>query len=344
MLKIGPFAMAGSDALLDWHTRHATTVKYFGVFTDDAPHGTAVVVARPQDVHGSVEVGVGDPAQAARWYYDTNIRRFVEENPKFVYWSSPNEPVFDWEKHMLWYAQFLYEYAKILHSVGRRAVIGEWSVGCPTLKAWRYYGKALSAVHEFGAIHSRHCYGPLTTDYSFRHELDELEFRKLGFYNTSTLLTEIAAEWLPEVGWNPWKIQYGSDIQVYFDGYIKPVELRIRQTPYVIGAHLFTSGTSNNPRWSDYDVAGYGLPQMMVNLSRELGPVPPMAAPTRRTMATNQDVINAFDAMFGKELYWLVIVVCGLAGLILKRKASYTGPDFGLKMVKAATLLKQVGL
>jgi len=275
-IKVGPFAEPGCDALLDWPLEATTTKLVFSF--PSLLSGSSIVVCRTADTQGTVDVGVGSPRDAAWWYFNTNVREAMLENPHHPYWCAPNEPVFPWEQYMNWYAQFLYEFAKILYSFGRRAVIGEFSVGCPTLASWRFYGPALKAIHELGALQGVHGYGPLNRYYTLKFEADEIEFQKLGFYNTPVIITECGAESLPEVGWQPWKKQFG-DIQTYFDQYIAPLARYLHNIRYCAGAHLFCEGTNQDSRWDDYNVAFQGLPQMMVNLSRELGPAPPMEKP-----------------------------------------------------------------
>jgi hypothetical protein len=227
----------------------------------------------------------------ARAYYEFVLRDASERNPQITHWLGPNENVFIWsasietpgspnyneqgaellqadrEEVMRWCADFIYELARILWWAGKRLVFGNWSWGHPheDWNLWPHYVKALQACRDWGAVHACHAYGPHDEQHALRYRADHRVFTQLGYPGTPIALTECGAE--NAGGMLPWRKQYGSDPQRYFDEWLVPFALALEDDDYVFMAALFSSGRAGNPAWEDYDVTGFGLARRMADWS-----------------------------------------------------------------------------
>jgi len=97
------------------------------------------------------------PAAAARYLFDVDRDKY-ESHPRITHWTGSNEPVFPTPEGMAWYAQFEIERMKLLTSLGKFAVIGEFSTGSPPLDAWEEFLPALRYGAAHGALLGLHEY------------------------------------------------------------------------------------------------------------------------------------------------------------------------------------------
>lgn len=233
-------------------------VKFNGSFPGNEPYGSTRIVGRflPGEDHLAWQHGLGNgnPVEAAQYFFNL-IWSSVAANSFVYYVESPNEPIVRNEMEMRWLADFLYEFAKLCHAAGRRAVIGNFSVGNPHPSLWAFFGKALQACLDFGAIIGVHLYGPLTEDYALRHRVNNRSFNELGYFNIPQIATEAGAEEV--AGMMPWKAQYGGNFTRYRDEWLVPFAHEIHKDPYLLFAAIFTQGTGGGSggRWSLYDIA-----------------------------------------------------------------------------------------
>lgn len=291
-----------------------------------------ILIGRPAVYRGfSPEVWLR-PDIAARDYFHSSISPMLEEAPWLTHVETPNEPEWDYawsamdkRTAMEWYAAYFFEFAKIAKDHGRKAVLGNWSVGNPDLPSWQWYGRALEAVQKFGAVLGRHSYGWLNDDLAYRHRLDEREFGKLGFTHTPLVITECGAE--NDKGMKSWRGQYGNDMRAYYEQWLRPFEFTLRQDAYVLGATIYTVGTGGSNAWLGHDVSNTPIVQYLGELAREPWPTtPPPPLPPGEKKLTNQDVINIVSAV-AKRPVGMTIPYDVLAAMLSQRPAPYTGPD-----------------
>ena len=77
-----------------------------------------------------------DPVEIADLYFDANLRPHVLANPAVQAWEGPNEPVCKTPQAMRWYAAFEAQRVRRLGALGKRAVVGNFSVGQPEPELW----------------------------------------------------------------------------------------------------------------------------------------------------------------------------------------------------------------
>lgn len=315
-IKLGPHYMMGGTGLSEWLAEaDPTTVKFCFSFPRDAT-GNALVVGRaPGTDHVAPE---GDPVARARALF-AEIWAVARANPHITTWEGANEPAWSYkwtlremERALTWYGIFDYTLAELGHARGLRMVIGNWATTTPGRTGangenindlWGHYRRGLQATADHGAIIGRHDYGPLDETFALRHRADYRQMHALGYPGVRMLLTEVGAENVP--GMTPWRNHFGGDDERYFGEWLRPFELAIRTTPYVIGAHLFTLGDGADRRWHPYDVAGTTIPQRMAELSAQLGPIvaaPPAPAPARHHIVVSGDTLSAIGRRYG--LLW----------------------------------------
>jgi len=318
-LKTSPHWMVGGGQVEECIAAGCSSVKMVGCFPDIDFRG-AMTIGRTPDIHQldrDRDYGK-DPRAVAAWYFETNLRQHVTDNPRVTVWSGPNEFIVDDADQMRWYSKVLYHLAAIIRSTGKTPAIGGWSVGNPAPYLWKYYEPALRACEELGAYFERHSYGPLTREYALRHRLDHQIFSDMGFRNIPMLITECGAD--NAGGMTAWR-NYYQNLDAYWNEWIVPFEIEIRKDPYVKTANLYTFGTGGSDDWKPYDVGNTDIGQRFKELADRLGPLEiPMPA-------TNQKVINAFYKTFGATRFWAAIIACGLTGMALSRLAQYTGPS-----------------
>lgn len=245
-----------------------------------------IIVGRRYEEGGFDENAPSMKAEALRYFNGINTQSFevlAQAFPMVSVWEGPNEPNCDTPARMQRYAEFSNELAYLVSSrTGRRAGIGSWAVGTPSLELWQHWGPALEAVHRGWAFLTRHSYGPLDMWYALRHRLDNKEFAKLGYYDLPVLITECGTDRISGAQQfsQPWRVIWGYEdnaIDRYWGEYLKLFENELAKDSYVIGAHLFTAGNGGGQVWNAHDVAHTNLAGAI--LANPPVPVPPPPPP-----------------------------------------------------------------
>lgn len=255
-------------------------VKFVGIFG-----GAAEVAALPPEVRPTLIIGrieesefgiaerMGNDAAAyARSYFARYLAKPIHDHPELNAWEGPNEPTANNGEGMAWYANFLYELARLIRAEGKTAVIGNWSVGSPDYPLWQFYARALQAVRDHGAVLGRHSYsGPDKTTWPFlllRHRADNAIFETMGYGDSPVVLTETGADSAP-FGVPPgeaWRDLFGpGGAMRYADEILVPLEMELRKDDYVIGAALFTFGPTD--WWPRHNVDGTGIVEKLLSIS-----------------------------------------------------------------------------
>src|SRR3990167_4748783 len=92
-----------------------------------------------------------DPIEAARWdFFRRQIVWRAGPYPEIKAWEGPNEPVCKTVESMRWYSAFERERVHLLASIGRQAVIGNFSTGQPEPELWAEFkiGRRLNSSHS----------------------------------------------------------------------------------------------------------------------------------------------------------------------------------------------------
>ena len=261
MIKLGPHSLIEMGDTVAWCTLRPTVVKLCFDFAPAPliPPGITVI-GRPMEnfIGAAHPLGQGDPTALGAEMAETIYAPLARAWPRIDVWEASNEVNPDDLFQMQWYARFLAAFAERVHAWGKRAAIGSFATGTPQLELWPAYVPALKACRDYGALHARHCYGPLDVWHSFRYRQDQAIFSGLG-YCPQVVITECGED-APDP---PWRRKFGNDIQAYYQQWLKPFTLGVNQDPYVLGATVFTVGDGHAQAWHAFDVSGTGLIEIL---------------------------------------------------------------------------------
>lgn len=303
MLKLGVHWGTNGNGLDECVRADSTSVKLCDAFPDIAVPANTLIIGRVVREAGFTP-NVGNPRQAAIDYVHASLHDAIMRNQHIQAWEALNEPVWNWDDpdsshRMLWYSEFLAQCAREIVWRGKKAIIGNWSTGCPPIYDLWYAAKSmLEVTEEFpGRVFiGRHAYGPLwrkdkdgnlepDTEQAFRYRSDQKRFSEMGFPNVKFYLTECGLDrtgneqigflraWRSQKPENDYWKKIGIDFEYSnFDDYwrywISPFEREIRKDDRVVGANLFTLGLRG---WDDFQLPGLELARRMQTLSNELG-------------------------------------------------------------------------
>jgi hypothetical protein len=282
MLKTGPHHMLGGDQVTRaWMTHKPSVVKFcFGDFGLSALADPATLtIGRPDgDFFKDFPIMSGDAIAMATQMVSSRYAPIIQAFPKMKAWEGPNEVIIKENEiaKMDWYSTFLAEFARQIHALGKTAVVGGWATGNPEFSLWEHYRATLQACHDYGAILSRHCYGPLHEWLSLRYRQDQRYFNDLGF-NPKLAITECGADktgdgQLPNNYPGPWRSIWDDEAD-YVADWVIPFEDEIQKDDYVIGATIFTVGNGFSSAWDKYNV-GLTTLDMLVAHHKEAPVVP----------------------------------------------------------------------
>jgi len=273
-LKLGPhFLPGGEDFTRQWLQLKPAVAKFcyrFELAGETDPH--TLRLGRPDESFiGHHPLLSGDPLALAQQMAQEVYAPLIAHFPAIDVWEGPNEigcnP--DQVAEMKWYSAFLAELGKQIHLMGRRACLGAWAVGSPDFSLWQHYVPVLQACRDYGAILSRHAYGPLDQWYSFRHRQDEAVFQQLGFANTPLIISECGADRLGNFP-GTWRQVWGDRADGYWQEYLLHFTQELEKDAYVLGATLFTVGTGFAQVWRNFDVGDTSLVGILSGYARTL--------------------------------------------------------------------------
>jgi hypothetical protein len=235
------------------------------------------------------------------------VQQFVHDqggtyrsNPQITYWEGHNEPVWNTEEEMGWYAQFEIARMRLMADLGLRCVIGNFATGSPDLALWPAFLPALRAARQHQAILGLHEYScPWMWWMTGRYQLDPgaderdegwttLRYRKIyrqhlipnGLGDVPLVITECGIDPLvnpkpPGAPAGTWK-HLGSfwaehdgepDKADYYFRQLAWYDKELQKDDYVAGATIFTWG-SFGPPWSDFDVAGTDVAKKLITYTQ----------------------------------------------------------------------------
>ena len=226
------------------------------------------------------------PLEAAQYLFDEDRQRY-KDHPRITHWTGCNEPVWTTSEQMSWYAQLEIERIKLLATIGKKAVIGEFSTGTPPLDAWEEFLPALRYGADHGALLGLHEYSCpwmwwMTGSYQVdpnENQGDEgwgtLRYRKVkrlilepNGIDIPIVITECGIDpgsnpkpaGAPSATWKDlgdyWREHDGEDDKAdYYFRQLAWYDDELRKDAYVEGAAIFCAGNFGKP-WSDFDIAG----------------------------------------------------------------------------------------
>lgn len=305
MLKLGIHWGEGGNNLDECLQAHSASVKLCDAFPKVNVPADTLIIGRVVKESGFTPF-VGHPRQAATDYIRSSLHDAIVSNPHVQAWEALNEPVWGWDdadsaSRMLWYSEFLAQCAREIVVRGKKAIIGNWSTGCPPVYDLWYAAKSMLEVAKdfpeqvFVGVH---VYGPLwrkgekgqlepDTDQVFRYRKVHEIFSEMGYPETKIAITECGLDSAGNetIGYTrPWRGQksandYWSKIGInynygsfndYWRYWIEPFEREIRKDKYILCANLFSLGLSG---WGDFQLPGLELAHRMQALSNELGDI-----------------------------------------------------------------------
>ena len=103
----------------------------------------------------------GDPKQRAQQFVVSHAGRYLA-NPGVDYWLGWNEPVIRHMWQMEWYAAFEVERTRLMHDLGLKVAVGNFSTGTPEADQFMAFVPALASAQEYGGLFALHEYSAPT--------------------------------------------------------------------------------------------------------------------------------------------------------------------------------------
>jgi hypothetical protein len=312
--KLGPHVLRTATDLGEYIQAIPAVVKLVGDWgmARDVPDGVLVIGRKHQaDYDAQLQRASGKtPEEAAQQFFQDQLPTY-QSNPAIIYWEGHNEPVWNTQAEMSWYAEWEMERMRLMAEEGLRCVMGNFATGRPHLDLWPAFFPALEAAREYQAILGLHEYScPWMWWMTGTHQVDPTEdqgdegwttlrYRKAyrqhlipnGLGKVPLVITECGIDPLvspqppesPQGTWKQlgsfWAEQDGEDDKADF--YFRQLvwyDNELQKDDYVIGATVFTWGSFGRP-WSDFDVAGTGVAKKLITYTEE-DPAVPFEYPT----------------------------------------------------------------
>jgi hypothetical protein len=240
------------------------------------------------------------PREGAQQFVQDQLETY-QTNPHIKYWEGHNEPVWNDEEGMAWYAELEVERMRLMADLGLRCVIGNFATGTPPLHLWPAFLPALKAARQYEAILGLHEYScPWMWWMTGNHQIDPnenegdegwttLRYRKVyrqhlipnGVGNVPLAITECGIDPLvnpkppgaPGAAWKGlggfWAEHDGeSDGASYYFRQLVWYDEELQKDDYVVGATIFTWG-SFGPPWSNFDVAGTEVAKKLIAYTKD---------------------------------------------------------------------------
>ena len=303
--KLGAHVLRSVAELGDYIQAGPAVVKFVGDWgmAKGMPKSVLVIGRKFEgDYDAQLQRNTGKtPLEAAQQFVGDQLPTY-KSNPHIIYWEGHNEPVWNTDEEMGWYAQFEVERMRLMADHGLKCVIGNFAAGNPALRLWPAFLPALRAAKQYQAILGLHEYScPWMWWMTGKHQVDPdadegdegwttLRYRKVyrqhlipnGVGDVPLAITECGIDPLvnpkpPEVGGGgTWK-QLGSfwsrhdkenDKADYYFRQLVWYDKELQKDDYVIGATIFTWGSFGKP-WSNFDVGGTEVAQKLVAYTKE---------------------------------------------------------------------------
>jgi len=263
----------------------------------DVPGGVLVIGRKCQDDYDAQhQMSTGKTPREAAEQFVRDQKTTYQANSVIEYWEGHNEPVWNTEEEMGWYAHFEVERMRMMTDMGLKCVIGNFATGSPALALWPAFLPALRAAKEHQAILGLHEYScPWMWWMTGKHQMDPeedqgdegwttLRYRKIyrqylipnGLGDVPLAITECGID--PLVNPKPPGAPSGTwrhlgrfwadheDEHNKADYYFRQLvwyDEEMQKDDYVVGATIFTWGSFGKP-WSDFDIAGTDVAKKLI--------------------------------------------------------------------------------
>jgi hypothetical protein len=302
--KLGPHVLRTASDLGEYIQAGPAVVKLVGDWglARNVPEGVLVIGRKHQaDYDAQLQnVSGKTPQEAAQQFFQDQLATY-QSNPIITYWEGHNEPVWNTQEDMGWYAEWEIERMQLMADVGLKCVIGNFATGTPPLDLWPAFLPALETAREYQAILGLHEYScPWMWWMTGPHQLDPsedqgdegwttLRYRKAyrqhlipnGVGNVPLVITECGIDPLvspqpPESPRGTWKQLDGfwaqhdgeQDAADFYFRQLAWYDKELQDDEYVVGATVFTWGSFGRP-WSDFDVAGTEVASKLISYTEE---------------------------------------------------------------------------
>jgi hypothetical protein len=301
--KLGAHVLRAAAGVGEFIAEKPAVVTFVGDWgmAANVPRSTLVIGATAGNYDAQFQYASGaTPQQAAQQFVDDTRAKYLS-NPDIAYWQGHNEPVWNTEDEMAWYAQFEIARMEIMADLGLGCVIGNFATGSPSLHLWPAFVPACRAALEHQAILGLHEYSCpwmwwMTGAYQIDPEDDEedegwttLRYRKVyrqhlipsGVGDLPLVITETGID--PLVSPQPsgvkggtwkqlgdfWRAHDGeSDAADYYFRQLVWYDQELQKDQFVIGACVFTWGNWGGT-WKHFDVAGTPVAEKLVQHVRD---------------------------------------------------------------------------
>jgi hypothetical protein len=304
---LGEFIQAGPAA-----------VKFVGDWGAAAniPPGILVIGAKAGNYDAQLQRTTGKTPREAAEQFVGDMRPTYEANPTITYWEGHNEPVWNSEEDMGWYAQFEIERMQLMADLGLKCVIGNYASGSPPLNLWPAFVPALAVARDYEALLGVHEYSCpwmwwMTDGYQLDPDEDQgdegwttLRYRKVyrqylipaGVGDVPLVITETGID--PLVNPKPPGAKSGAWSQLgdywrehdnepdkadYYFRQLVWYDRELQKDAYVIGATIFTFGNWGGT-WKHFDIAGTPVAEKLIAYTLN-DPAKPFEYPPSGTLA-----------------------------------------------------------
>ena len=310
--KLGAHALRSAALLGEFIQARPAVVKLVGDWGIAAsiPAGVLVIGAKAGEYDAQLQLASGKTPREAAEQFVGDMRPTYEANSAITYWEGHNEPVWNNEDDMGWYAQFEIERMKLMADMGLKCVIGNYASGSPPLNLWPAFVPALEVARDYEAILGVHEYScPWMWWMTGKYQLDPnddqgdegwttLRYRKVyrnylapaGVGNVPLVITETGVD--PLVNPKPPGAKSGTWSQLgdYWrehdnepdkaDFYFRQLvwyDEELQKDDYVIGATIFTFGNWGGT-WKHFDIAGTPVAEKLIAYTQD-DPATPFSYP-----------------------------------------------------------------
>jgi len=301
--KLGAHVLRDSADLDDFIQARPAVIKFVTEWGKSAivHPNTLVIGAKAGDYDATSQRKAGQtPREAAEQFVEDMLETY-QSNPLIKYWEGHNEPVWNDEGGMGWYAQFEVERMKLMAEHGLKCVIGNFATGTPPLELWSAFVPALRVAMQYEAILGLHEYScPWMWWMTGKHQLDPdddqgdegwttLRYRKVyrkylipkKLGDVPLVITETGIDPLvnpkpPGVTGGTWK-QLGGfwaehdnepDKADYYFRQLVWYDEELQKDDYVVGATIFTWGNWGGT-WKQFDVGGTNVSKKLIAYTEE---------------------------------------------------------------------------
>jgi hypothetical protein len=329
--KLGPHVLWSAPDLSDYIKAGIAVAKFAGnwAMAQDVPDGVLVIgrlVVKEQDYTAQKQKKDWGqtPLEAVQKFLQDQLPTY-QANPHIEYWEGHNEPVWDSEEDMAWYAQFEVERMRLMADLGLKCVLGNFSTGTPKLELWPAFLPALQVARKYQALLGLHEYSwPWVWWMTGKYQLDPnedqgdegwttLRYRKIyrqhlipnGLGDVPLVITECGLDpgidgkhKPPEAKNVTWK-KLGKfweekndrpDKAEYYFEQLRWYDKELQKDDYVVGATIFTWGNWGGD-WKPFDVAGTDVAKKLITYTKA-DPAKPFKYPGEKIEATRRIVVR----------------------------------------------------